>query len=174
MDQCFGHRLFFHKLALTPKRKLKILQIGDSHLQSDFPSGYIRERMQQMFGYGGRGLIFPYKSAGTHSAYDYKTYSFGKWEYTRNTQREAVYDMGLIGATIHTNDSSAGFRIVFHEGFIRDNFTVIKLYCKQDSLSFDVKVKTSSLIYPSVYLLPRQQLRKTLYFDQSSQILRHH
>ena len=139
---------FFHKLALTPKRKLKILQIGDSHLQSDFPSGYIRERMQQLFGYGGRGLIFPYKSAGTHSAYDYKTYSFGKWEYTRNTQREAVYDMGLIGATIHTTDSSAGFRIIFHEGFIRDNFTVIKLYCKQDSLSFDVKVKTSSLSIP--------------------------
>ncbi|MEI6851669.1 MAG: LysM peptidoglycan-binding domain-containing protein [Bacteroidota bacterium] len=135
---------FFTKLSLTPKRKLKILQIGDSHLQADFPSGYIRERMQQLFGYGGRGLIFPYKSAGTHSAYDYKTYSYGRWDYTRNTQREAVYDMGLIGATIHTTDSTAGFKIVFHEGFIRDNFTQIKLYCKLDSLSFDVKVKTSS------------------------------
>jgi LysM repeat protein/lysophospholipase L1-like esterase len=134
---------FFQKLALTPKRKLKILQIGDSHLQADFPSGYIRERMQQMFGYGGRGLIFPYKSAGTHSAYDYKTYSFGKWDYTRNTQKDAVYDMGLIGATIHTTDSSAGFKIVFYDGFIHENFTQIKLYCKQDSLSYDIKVKTS-------------------------------
>ena len=139
---------FFIKLSQTPKRKLKILHIGDSHLQADFPSGYIRERMQQMFGYGGRGLIFPYKSAGTHAAYDYKTYSFGRWEYTRNTQREAVYDMGLIGATIHTTDSTAGFKIVFHDGFIRDNFTQIKLYCKLDSLSYDVKVKTSSESIP--------------------------
>ncbi len=139
---------FFSKLALTPKRKLKILQIGDSHLQADFPSGYIRERMQQLFGYGGRGLVFPYRSAGTHAAYDYKTASFGKWDYTRNTQREAVYDMGLIGATIHTTDSTAGFRIVFYEGFIRENFTQIKLYNKQDSLSFDVKVRTSSESIP--------------------------
>ena len=117
---------FFIKLSQTPKRKLKIFQIGDSHLQADFPSGYIRERMQQLFGYGGRGLIFPYKSAGTHSAYDYKTFSFGKWEFTRNTQKEAIYDMGLIGATIHTTDSTAGFSIVFHEGFIHDNFTTDK------------------------------------------------
>ncbi len=139
---------FFTKLAQTPKRKLKILHIGDSHIQADFPTGYIRERMQQMFGYGGRGLIFPYKSAGTHAAYDYRTYSNGRWEYTRNVFREAVLDMGLIGATIHTTDSTAGFKIVFHEGFIRDNFTVLKIYCKQDSLSFDIKVKTSSESIP--------------------------
>jgi LysM repeat protein/lysophospholipase L1-like esterase len=139
---------FFIKLSQTPRRKLKILHIGDSHLQADFPSGYVRERMQQMFGYGGRGLIFPYKSAGTHAAYDYRTYSSGKWDYTRNTLKEAVYDMGLIGATIHTTDSNAGFKIVFHDGFIRDNFTVIKLYCKQDSNSFDVKLRTSSTSIP--------------------------
>jgi LysM repeat protein/lysophospholipase L1-like esterase len=135
---------FFTKLRLTPKRKLKILHIGDSHLQADFPTGYLRERMQQLFGFGGRGLVFPYKSANTHATYDYRTYSIGKWEYTRNIQKEAFFDMGLIGATIHTSDSNAGFRIVFREGFIRDNFTVIKLYCKQDSLSFDIKLKTSS------------------------------
>ncbi|MEI6122373.1 MAG: LysM peptidoglycan-binding domain-containing protein [Bacteroidota bacterium] len=135
---------FFRKIPKTPRRKLKILHIGDSHLQADIPSGYIRERLQDIFGYGGRGLIFPYRAAGTHSAYDYKTYCTGIWEWTRNTQREAVFDMGLIGATIHTKDSAASFKIVFRDGFIRDNFSVIKLYCKQDSLSYDIKLKTNS------------------------------
>ena len=135
---------FFRKIPQTPHRKLKILHIGDSHLQADFPSGYIRERLQDIFGYGGRGLVFPYRAAGTHSAYDYKTYCTGAWQYTRNTQRDAVLDMGMIGATIYTNDSNASFKLVFREGFIRDNFTVIKIYCKQDSLSYDVKLKTCS------------------------------
>ncbi len=135
---------FYKKLRQTPVRKLKILHLGDSHLQADIPSGYIRERMQDMFGYGGRGLVFPYRAAGTHSAYDYKTTCTGNWEYTRNTQKEALFDMGIIGATIHTKDSTSSFRFIFREGFIRENFTVLKLYCRQDSLSYDIKLKTSS------------------------------
>jgi LysM repeat protein/lysophospholipase L1-like esterase len=139
---------FFTKISQTPNRKLKILHIGDSHLQSDFPTGYIRERMQELFGDGGRGLVFPYKAAGTHPAYDYRTFCNGNWDYTRNVQREAVLDMGVIGATIRTSDSSAGFKIVFRDGFIRPGFTVIKLFCKQDSLSYDVRLKTGGSSSP--------------------------
>ncbi len=139
---------FFRKIPLTPRRKLKILHIGDSHIQADFPTGYIRERMQEMLGFGGRGLVFPYKAAGTHAAYDYKTSCTGNWEYTRNTQREAVFDMGMIGATIHTKDSTSSFKFIFREGFIHDNFTVLKLYVKQDSASFDFKLKTSATKMP--------------------------
>jgi LysM repeat protein/lysophospholipase L1-like esterase len=135
---------FFKKLPQTPHRKLKILHIGDSHLQADIPTGYIRNRMQELFGYGGRGLVFPYKAAATHAAYDYKTSCEGTWTYTRNTQREAVYDMGVIGATIHTTDSAASFRFIFRYGFIKDNFTVIKIFCKQDTASFDLKMKSGS------------------------------
>ena len=132
---------FFLKIPQTPRRKLKILHIGDSHIQADIPTGAIRNRMQEMMGYGGRGLVFPYKAAGTHSAYDYKTSCEGKWNYTRNTQKEAVYDMGIIGATINTSDTAASFRFIFREGCIRENFTVLKIYCKQDSLSYDLKMK---------------------------------
>ncbi len=139
---------FFQKISMTGTRKLKILHIGDSHIQADIPSGYIRERLQEIMGYGGRGLVFPYKAAATHAAYDYKTSCTGNWSYSRSIQRDAAYEMGLIGATIFTGDSAASFRIAFREGFIRDNFTVIKIYCKQDSLSFDIKVKTNSETHP--------------------------
>ncbi|HQI69466.1 MAG TPA: LysM peptidoglycan-binding domain-containing protein [Bacteroidales bacterium] len=134
---------FFHKVSQTGSRKLKILHIGDSHIQADIPSGFVRERLQEAFGYGGRGLVFPFKAAGTHAAYDYKTSCSGKWGYSRNIQRDYHYDMGLVGATIHTGDSTASFKLVFREGYIRENFTLLKIYCKQDSLSFDLKVKTS-------------------------------
>ncbi|MCK9613707.1 MAG: LysM peptidoglycan-binding domain-containing protein [Bacteroidales bacterium] len=136
-------RNFFQKVSQTGTRKLKILHIGDSHIQADIPSGYIRERLQEVLGYGGRGLIFPYKAAATHAAYDYKTSCTGKWDYNKSIHRDIKYDMGLIGATVYTNDSNASFKITFREGFIRENFTLIKIYCKQDSLSFDLKVKTN-------------------------------
>lgn len=135
---------FYQNLANTPKRKLKILHIGDSHIQADIFTGFIREKMQEFFGYGGRGFVFPYKAAKTHSAYDYKTSASGVWDYTRNNLREAKFDMGIVGATIHTSDSAAGFKIIFREGFIKENFSTLKLYCKQDSQSFDIKLKYSS------------------------------
>lgn len=142
---------FCSKVSKTATRKLKILHIGDSHIQADIPSGYIRERLQDILGYGGRGLVFPFKAAGTHAAYDYKTFYTGIWDYSRSIQKETKYDMGLIGASIHTSDSSSTFRLIFREGFIRENFNLIKIYCKQDSLSFDLKLKTSQTDTP-VYI----------------------
>lgn len=139
---------FFGKVLNTGNRKLKILHFGDSHIQADISSGYVRERLQEIFGYGGRGLVFPFKAAATHAAYDYKTYCSGKWEYTKSIQKDTRFEMGMIGATIHTTDSNASFKFVFREGFIRENFSLIKIYCKQDSLSFDIKVKTSSVETP--------------------------
>jgi LysM repeat protein/lysophospholipase L1-like esterase len=153
---------FFRKLGKTNDRKLKIYHIGDSHLQSDFPTGYMRERLQEIFGYGGRGLVFPYKAAATHAAYDYKTSSTGNWEYTRNTLRETKYDMGLIGAVIHTTDTNAGFRIIFREGYIRPEFTKIKLYCKQDTASFDVVLKYSDKS-PAIHIDCNQQFSELPY-----------
>ncbi len=139
-----GISSFFSKVSMTGTRKLKILHIGDSHIQADIPSGYMRERLQEIFGYGGRGLVFPFKAAATHAAYDYKTSCAGRWDYNRSIQRDTRYDMGLIGATIYTSDTAASFKLIFREGFIRENFTSLKIYCKQDSLSYDLKVKTSS------------------------------
>jgi LysM repeat protein/lysophospholipase L1-like esterase len=106
-------------------------------------TGSIRNRMQEIMGYGGRGLVFPFRAANTHAPYDYKTSCEGMWNYNRSTQRDPLYDMGIIGATINTTDSMAKFRIVFRDGFIKDNYTDIKIYCKQDSLSFDLKMKYS-------------------------------
>ncbi|HNW70556.1 MAG TPA: LysM peptidoglycan-binding domain-containing protein [Bacteroidales bacterium] len=143
-----GISSFFSKVSKTGTRKLKILHIGDSHIQADIPSGYIRERLQEIFGYGGRGLVFPFKAAATHAAYDYKTSCSGRWEYNRSIQSNIRFDMGLIGATIYTNDSAASFKLIFRDGFIRENFTLLKIYCKQDSLSYDLKIKTSSGVNP--------------------------
>lgn len=135
---------FFEKLQKTPQHKLKVLHIGDSHVQSDIFTGYIRNEMQVIFGDGGRGFVFPYAAAGTHAAYDYKTSCKGKWDYSRNVQPYPVYDLGVTGATVHTEDSTASFKFIFYPWTLKDNFNVLKIYCKRSPESFDLKLKTSS------------------------------
>ena len=134
---------FFEKLKKTPQRKLKVLHIGDSHVQADIFTGYIRNELQVIFGDGGRGFVFPYAAASTHAAYDYKTSCKGKWDYSRNVQPYPVYDMGITGATVHTEDSSASFKLIFSSWALKKNFNVLKIYCKRSPESFDLKVKTS-------------------------------
>src|SRR5208337_1895586 len=105
----------FSKLKQTKSNKLKVLHIGDSHVQADIFTGYIRDELQNVFGEGGRGFVFPYAAASTHAAYDYRTSCKGKWDYSRNIQPYPVYDIGITGATIHTEDSTASFKLVFNK-----------------------------------------------------------
>jgi len=134
---------FFNKLKQTKTRKLSVLHIGDSHVQADFITGYLRNQFQKMFGNGGRGFVSAYAAAGTHSAYDYKTSCKGAWYFSRNIQIKPVFDMGITGATVHTQDSSASFKFIFYYNSIKSNFTHFKLYRQQSSQSFNLKLKAS-------------------------------
>lgn len=137
---------FYAKLAKADKRKVKVLHIGDSHIQADFFTGYIRENIQRAFGYGGRGFIFPYACAVTHSTYDYRTWKYGVWEGARNVKNPSFMDIGIAGAVARTKDVKAGFKFGFKEGIIKEDFTTLKIYYKKDSTSFDLKIKLDN--YP--------------------------
>lgn len=135
--------IFFDALKYADTRKVKVVHIGDSHVQADIITGTVRNRLQQVFGAGGRGLIFPYASANTHPGYDYSTYSRGTWEYARNIHKNPSLDLGLSGVSIRTTDSKAGFKIVFNR-FYNDaskNNRLLKIYCKKSEESFDLCVR---------------------------------
>ncbi len=131
---------FFEKLKNTCNQKVRILHIGDSHLQADVFTGEVRNRMEDFFGPGGRGLIFPYSAAQTHSAYNYRNYSDGEWEYSRNVQRSPHFDLGVTGATIYTNDSAATFSFSFTPGVLKDINRKLKIFLRRSPNSFDLKL----------------------------------
>lgn len=131
---------FYRALGFSKFRKTKVLHIGDSHVQADFFTGTIRDKFQENFGAGGRGLIFPYASAGTHATRDYKTYSYGTWRYAKNIHNTPEFSIGLTGATIYTEDEHAGFRIQFREGFLHEKDLILKLYCDKNIRSFDALI----------------------------------
>ncbi|MEI8203708.1 MAG: LysM peptidoglycan-binding domain-containing protein [Bacteroidota bacterium] len=143
---------FFSKLQKSPTQRVKILHIGDSHIQADIFTGRLRNKMQELFGYGGRGMVFPYKAAKTHAAIDYRTYCEGKWEHSRNViPEDNPIDMGISGVSIRTYDSTASFKIVFLRGMMRDEFKTIKIYLKKSPNCFNFKMRSYSSDIP-IYL----------------------
>ncbi len=137
---------FFEKLKKSSEKKVKILHIGDSHIQPDKGTGVTRNKLQKLFGFGGRGLIFPYQLAGTASAYDYKAYGFGNWLSSKNVEFKPKLNLGLSGITVFTQDTLAGFKIVFDksQSSIHPDFRKIKLYCHKSNESFNLKFSTNS------------------------------
>ncbi len=157
--QCNAISHFFGKLRDAENGKVRVLHIGDSHLQTDYYTGTLRNTLQSIFGYGGRGFVFPYKSAGTHSAYDYLTQSTGKWEFCRNVCREPDFGMGISGATIHTTDVNASFTLLFRKTYqsIRPDFTKLRIFCKTDTSSFGIALRLGNDTLPiriPVFQLP--------------------
>ena len=138
----------FKKLKNAGKRKVRILHIGDSHVQADMHTGYVRERLQQIFGYGGRGFVFPYAAAGTNSAIDYYSFSKGKWTSSRNIQSNPLFPIGISGITVFTNDSNASVKFIFLNKTLHKNYTRIRIYCMKDSLSFQLKLKYNIILNP--------------------------
>ena len=135
---------FFEKLKRSTNQQVKVLHIGDSHVQYDQGAGAMRNTFQKMFGFSGRGFIFPYAAAGTHAAYDYKTSSTGKWSGSRNVSKEINYPLGISGATIYTADSTAGFTIQFYNSSLElEVVDKLNLFVKTSDSSYHLQYRLS-------------------------------
>ncbi len=135
---------FFEKIKRSHEQKVRILHIGDSHIQFDLVSGTARNGLQQIFGAGGRGLIFPYSAARTNSPYDYVNYHTGYWENTKNIHYDHTLPVGVSGATIQTTDARSSFKFIFQRGTIQSDFRKIKIYAQQSPKSFALKLVYSA------------------------------
>jgi len=137
---------FYDKLKLSNNRKVTIFHFGDSHVQYDQAPGIIRENFQQLFGYSGRGFVFPYAAAGTHAAFDYKTKMNGNWSNSKNINKEINNPLGLSGVTIRTTDSTAGFQVQFYSSKEELNkVDLVTLFLKTSDSSYQLKYRLASL-----------------------------
>ena len=101
------------EIATTGKGKLKILQLGGSHIQADIWTNDMRERFQSLspdFS-GDRGFIFPFKAAKTNNPSNYKVINEGKWQGFRSSVSYHNSEYGLSGITCKTKDENASITI---------------------------------------------------------------
>ncbi len=138
---------FYESLNQTDKVKISIMHMGDSHIQSEIPTGVARQLLQQKYGDGGRGLVFPYSAAKTYSSIHYSSKHEGNWQYAKTLKVPPTIPLGIMGMSIKTEDSTASLTYTFNNKF-PSNYKTLKIYCNIDSLSYDVNIETDGVVYP--------------------------
>jgi lysophospholipase L1-like esterase len=123
----------------TKTRKMSIVHLGDSHLQSDIFPGRLRKNLQQLHGDGGRGLVFPYSAAKTYSSIEYKSEHTGEWTYGKALIIPPKLPLGVIGMSCYTADPKANFTLTFDDP-VQANYTVLKVYVKKQRDSYDFEI----------------------------------
>jgi LysM repeat protein len=141
-SKAFAH--FANKWFADSSQQISIAHFGDSHIQPDQFTGYVRKQLQAAKGNGGRGMVFPYSIAHTYSQSDYKSAFTGKWFSENSIHEYPKSALGVSGFMAQTSDSTASFSFYFKEKQDSGN-RIIKLYYKQLN-SFDIQIKTKNYI----------------------------
>ncbi|MCX6312687.1 MAG: GDSL-type esterase/lipase family protein [Bacteroidetes bacterium] len=152
----FGMIQFYSRTALdtfnkswneTKAKKMSIVHLGDSHLQSDLFPGKMRKYLQAELGDGGRGIMFPYSTAKTYSSVEYHTTHTGEWTYGKSLILPPKIPLGVSGMTSKTIDTNASFTFTFIND-VPSNYSKLKIFCKKDSISYDLVVEVGGKFIP--------------------------
>lgn len=98
----------------TKENPIRIVHIGDSHLQAGFFTEKIKQELFQEFStdtIASPGFIFPYTIAQTNNPFYYKVNYTGSWEWCKNIDTKKKCSLGLSGITVRTKDSVASIHI---------------------------------------------------------------
>ena len=115
----------FSPMIKQGKGQVRILHIGDSHLQADFFSGRVRANFQSIFLglQGARGMICPYMKGCPDS---YKITYGTQWQHYNILSKE---QSTIFANTVYTTEKNASIRIaVNHRNPIKYDFDKVRIY----------------------------------------------
>jgi lysophospholipase L1-like esterase len=138
--------LKLYELSTGKRKKVNIVHLGDSHVQADHMTGYIRQKLRTKFGNGGRGLVFPYQLAKSNAPPDVLSNSNITWEFNRLAHPEINIGPGISGFVIKTSSMVANidFELNQSAGYY-DTFDKINLFIDNDrSTSWIIKAPGSA------------------------------
>jgi hypothetical protein len=111
IENDFALRHFYaqlKKLESGEVKQVSIVHIGDSHVQADFFTGTLRDSFQARFGNAGRGLYFPYRTAGTNGPDGVKDKgSEASWKMKRCAFPMQPMPIGLMGITLEVAQNAS-------------------------------------------------------------------
>ncbi len=90
---------------------IKIVHIGDSHIQAEGSTSRTRQLLHERYGSAGRGLIVPFRLAGTNQPLDYTVTSYSDFATSRLLQRSWAVTPGFSGVALNPLDSVFDFTI---------------------------------------------------------------
>jgi len=146
-----GYDSLFLKLNRLVKKgegKINIVHIGDSHIQADYFSGRMREKLQSLYPgtLGARGFLFPSKLINSNNPFNFSLSYTGIWTGCKNVEFNKSCVLGLAGVTAYTVDTTASFLLrLRNKDCPKFDFNRIKVFHKMDASSYDVFLKNISV-----------------------------
>lgn len=131
------------KLEQNKNTKVRITQIGDSHIQADLFSGKTRNLLQSRFGNAGFGFCFPHSLAKTNGNSDIKFSSNGSFERLKITSADVTSSVGLAGYQLEAN--AKNFAIELQVRTPNYNFNTIKLVTPYNLPLFDLATTSKEI-----------------------------
>lgn len=123
---------------------LRVVHIGDSHIQADVATGQTRRLLQQRFGSLGRGLIVPLKLCHTNEPTDYSIKSTSQFDTEKLVDRSWHMPVGFTGVAVSPRQSDFDLTISAQEAFERlyiyfngSSLTASKALCDGSSVVYN-------------------------------------
>lgn len=133
-NQIIEDQAFTKLKNIWKKRPIKIVHLGDSHIQIGYFSAQIREILNSIGDLKGSGITFPYSLAKSVDGAIYKAKKNGRWDGENILSTRPKLDLSLTGYSIKTLDSNASISFQFKDP--KFNFSELKIWYNTDSLSF--------------------------------------
>jgi lysophospholipase L1-like esterase len=149
-------------------RKISVVHIGDSHILGNFMTREVRARLQRSFGDAGRGVIFPYKIAGTGGPTDYLMDTNCKWSSNsllKDRAAETAY--GISGFSLNTSDENGYLSLRLRDTATSNDrlFTKMTVFHSNNDAAFDLQIKDEKSGQEGQLVIENQRYA-SYYFDR--------
>ena len=106
-----------YNLENSDSGKVNIVHVGDSHIQAGFFTDAIRRPLQEVFGNGGYGFVFPYSLVRTNGPRNVKYVTNVAWENQTNVRPWTNLDVGLSGIALYTSSDNYVLQLTAEDSF---------------------------------------------------------
>jgi len=162
---------FFRKMyqqRVYGGKKINIVHLGDSHILGNFLTHEVRRRLQNAFGDAGRGLVFPYKSAGSNGPRDYLIEADARW-YGSNCQRspDVATPFGLSGFLLENHSTAGKLSLRLRDTSTAETrlFTKVTVLHREEDGAVDISVQ-DELTNQKALLFQQDAFFRSYYFDR--------
>jgi len=149
-------------------KKICIVHLGDSHVLGNFMTHEVRRRLQNAFGDAGRGLVFPYKLAGSNGPRDYLIETNAQW-YGSNCQRnlDVATPFGVSGFLLENYSQTGRLSIRLRDTSTAETrlFTKLTVFHREDDGPVEMAVQ-DDLTNQKALLYQQDAYFRSFYFDR--------
>ena len=120
--------------VLSRKKVVRIVHIGDSHVQADMMTRVLRLGLQYRYGNAGRGIVFPLQLAKTNAPADIFSSSNQAWLYGHLSMENSPVKCGVCGYGLQGDAANWELEIgSMPERGDEDTFDMVRLFTGKNS-----------------------------------------